>query len=138
MVIKYFYIYSFEKLCNMFPALRTNRPNTAVKIHGGWVVSMKKYTGKAYPIQKDYGNTYGLDFCEYVFDKRLGRVLEVQTDKPYRSGHPFLVQNQSDPKSCIISTMPNNKCIGQVINLTLRSIIDGKQQLHNLFQSCRR
>jgi hypothetical protein len=136
MVLKYFYVYSFKKLCTMFPTLKMCEQSP--EICGGWTSVMKEYTGMAYQIEHALGNTYRLTACPYLWDARLGKVLEVEDSTTHCFGHPFLVRHKFKLGAYYISGTPEYDMVGQIINITLSPVANEKQQLHTLFQSCKK
>ena len=135
-VEKFFYIYSFSQICALFPRILEEHIVYDPIIRKGWVPSMKEYTGKVYRIVYENNDFVSLDGCPFYYDKRLGKILEVNIGSRL-SGYPFLIKNSKE-ESFYISTVYQNSCVGNVINMRISPVPSEQQQLRQLFRSCKK
>ena len=85
LVIKYFYMYPLAGIIKQFPKLKdpVNQYYTSIEcgIHRGWVPPMADAVGRIHPIEMEYDDVLTIRGIDLWFDKRLGDILTVDTEK---------------------------------------------------------
>ncbi len=132
MIETYFYLHSMAKIKLDFfqqqtPELYRYEQKKIKNICGGWVPEMCLYVGKIYKIRSTNSDkSLNLEHCPFVWDPRLGTVLEVDTNNP--AGYYYLNEftdnndpiNNEIPSGYTISTTYSNKTVGSIINMPIK------------------